>query len=256
MAEASTASWARRALVIVGHGSSSQPEGGRSVEALVETVRARGIFADVRAAFLRMGPKLPDVLDELAGRATYIVPHLAADGVVGEALSGAVAARKSIVICRATGTHPDVARIAARRLAELCARFALSADRLGVLVAGHGTSRNPDSSARARALVDALLAAGAARESAAAFIEEPPSIAEWDRLLAAADIAVVPLLMAEGRHGGSDVARLLGVEPDGTEAPFEGPFAMRGRRLWLMRPLGVDPGFADIVLARVTEADD
>jgi sirohydrochlorin cobaltochelatase len=251
MAEA----WARRALVIVGHGSSSEPEGGRSVKALVEAVRARGVFADVRAAFLRMGPKLPDVLDDLSDRATYVVPHLAADGVVGEALSGAVADRKTIVVCQATGTHPDVARIAARCLAELRARFALSADRLGVLVAGHGTSRNPNSSARARALADALLAAGAARESAAAFIEEPPSIAEWDRLLAAADVAVVPLLMAEGRHGGNDVARLLGIEPDGTETPFAGPFPARGRRLWLMRPLGVDPGFAEIVLARVAEAD-
>lgn len=251
MAEA----WARRALVIVGHGSSSEPEGGRSVEGLAEAVRARGFFADVRAAFLRTGPRLPDVLDDLSDRETYVVPHLAAEGVVGDALSGAVADRKTVVVCRATGTHPDVARIAARGLAELRARFALSIDRLGVLVAGHGTSRNPDSSARARALADALLAAGAARESAAAFIEEPPSIAEWDRLLSAADVAVVPLLMAEGRHGGNDVARLLGVEPDGTETPFAGPFPIRGRRLWLMRPLGVDPGFADIVLARVAEAD-
>ncbi len=251
MAEA----WARRALVVVGHGSSSHPDGARSVEALVEELRARRLFADVRPAFLRTAPRLADVLGQLEGRAAYVVPHLAAEGVVGEALSGAVQTRKDIVVCRATGTHPDVARIASLRLGELRASFALDSARLGVLVAGHGTTRNPESAARARAFADALVAQRAAVEAKAAFIEQPPSIGEWDRLLAAADIAVVPLLMAEGRHGGDDVARLLGVQPDGTGEPFAGPFALRGRRLWLMRPLGADLGFAEIVLARVAEAD-
>ena len=101
----------------------------------------------------------------------------------------------------------------------------------------------------------ARIAARAAGEAEAAFLEEPPTIDQWDRLLAAADIAVVPLLMAEGRHGGDDIYRLLGVAPVKTDEPFAGPFAARGRRLWLMRPLGADPAFADIVLARVAEAD-
>jgi sirohydrochlorin ferrochelatase len=251
MAEA----WARRTLVVVGHGSSGHPKGGRSVEALAEELRARRLFADVRAAFLKTTPRLAEVLDQVGERGTYVVPHLAAEGVVGEALSGAVAARKDIVICQATGTHPAVAGIAALRLGELGAAFALDAARLGVLVTGHGTPRNPDSAARARALAGALVAARAAGEAEAAFLEESPTIDQWDRLLAAADIAVVPLLMAEGRHGGDDIYRLLGIEPVKTDEPFAGPFAARGRRLWLMRPLGADPAFADIVLARVAEAD-
>lgn len=247
--------WARRALVVVGHGSSSHPEAAQSVEVLAETIRARRIFADVRAAFLRTAPHLPDVLDELGERTTYVVPHLAADGVVGAALSDRIAARKGVVICGATGTHPAVARISADRIGELCAAFALDPARLGVLVAGHGTPRNPDSARRAHALADALVAARAAGDAKAAFLEEPPSIGEWDRLLAPADIAVVPLLMAEGRHGGEDVSRRLGIEPVKTDESFAGPFAARGRRLWLLRPLGADPAFAEIVLARVAESD-
>lgn len=256
--------WIRRVLVVVGHGSPGHPEGGRSVEALAEDIRARRIFADVRAAFLKAPPHLHDVLDELGERAAYVVPHLAADGVVGKALSARVAARKDVVICGATGTHPDMARISAKRLGELCAAFALDPARLGVLVAGHGTTRNPDSARRARALADALVAARAAGDAKAAFLEEPPSIGEWDRLLAHADVAVVPLLMAEGRHGGEDVSRLLGIAPPGVDSSdepakadeaFAGPFAARGRRLWLMRPLGADPALAEIVLARVAESD-
>lgn len=241
--------------MVVGHGSSSHPDGARSVEVLVEEIRARRLFADVRPAFLKTAPRLADVLGQLKGRAAYVVPHLAAEGVVGEALSGAVQAREDIVACKATGTHPDAVRIAARRLGELRASFALDSARLGVLVAGHGTTRSPESAARARAFADALVAQRAAAEAKAAFIEESPSIGEWDRLLAAADIAVVPLLMAEGRHGGDDVSRLLGIQSARINEPFTGPFALRGRRLWLMRPLGTDPSFAEIVLARVAEAD-
>ncbi|MCC7016433.1 MAG: hypothetical protein IT564_04440 [Rhodospirillales bacterium] len=258
------AAWSRRALVLVGHGSPNHPEGARSVEALAGALRARGLFAEVRAAFLKAPPFLADVLDALGERTAYVVPHLAADGAVGgEALPSSLAERKGIVVCKATGTYSGVSAIAAARLAELRAAFALDPARFGVLVAGHGTPRNPDSAARARALAQALLAAREAREAAAAFIEEAPLIGEWDRLLASPDVAVVPLLMAEGRHGGEDIARLLGLDPDDPRLdvaeparPFAGPFASRGRRLWLLRPLGTDPAFAEIVLARVAEADD
>ena len=252
-----------RALVLVGHGSPGNPEGAHSVEALAEALRERRIFAEVRPAFLKARPFLADVLDAMRERTTYVVPHLAADGVVGsEALPRSLADRKGIVVCKATGTHPGIGEIAVARLAELRGAFALDPARLGVLVAGHGTPRNPDSAARARALARALLAERAAGEAKAAFIEEPPPIDEWDLLLAAPDIAVVPLLMAEGRHGGDDIARLLGIAPgdpklDFAESnrPFAGPFALRGRRLWLLRPLGTDPAFAEIVLARVAEAE-
>jgi sirohydrochlorin cobaltochelatase len=255
MAEA----WRRRTLVVVGHGSPSRPEGTRSVEALAENLRARRLFADVRAAFLKVPPYLTEVFGDLDDRGTYLVPHLAADGVVGEALRGALMERTNIVLCRATGTHPDVTRIAMQRLAELCSTQVLDPKRLGILVAGHGTARNPESAERAHAFAEALIAARAGIAAVAAFIEQSPSIGEWDRLLAADEIAVVPLLMAEGRHGADDVARLLGVASGAfdvsVEGPFAGPFAARGRKVWLLRPLGVDPAFADIALARVAEAD-
>lgn len=255
--------WSRRTLVLVGHGSPGHPEGARSVEVLAEALQERRIFAEVRAAFLKAPPFLADVLDGLPSLPAYVVPHLAAEGVVGgEALPRSLADRTGFVVCKATGTHPGVSGIAAGRLASLRATFALDPARLGVLVAGHGTPRNPDSAARAQALAQALRAARQACEAEAAFIEEPPLIGEWDRLLAAPDIAVVPLLMAEGRHGGDDVARLLGIEPDDPQLdfaernrPFAGPFAFKGRRLWLLSPLGTDPAFAEIVLARVAEAD-
>ncbi len=251
------------ALVIVGHGAAGEPASRDSVEKLADEIRGRGLFAEVRAAFIRIPPLLPDVLAALRGRKIYVVPHLAADGVVGgEALPAALQdSTGEIVVCQASGTHPGAARIAARRLAELRAAHGLDRARLGVLVVGHGTPRNPDSAARARNLADSLKAPGSA-QAEAAFIEEPPLIGDWDRLLSAPDIAVVPLLMAEGRHGGGDVARMLGIaandpawaEPrDGRNV--SGPFALRSRRVWLLRPLGTDPAFAEIILARVAEME-
>ena len=122
-------------------------------------------------------------------------------------------------------------------------------------VAAQAPSDFRDSAARARALAESLKALGACAAAAAAFIEEPPRVNEWDQLLAAPDIAVVPLLMAEGRHGGADIARLLGIELAKTNESLAGPFALKGRRLWLLKPLGTDPAFAEIVLARVAEAE-
>lgn len=250
-------------LVIVGHGAAGQPASRHSVEALAAVLSRRGLFADVRAAFLKVPPFLADVLESVQDRKVCVVPHLSAEGVVGaEALPAAL--RESgdrIVVCKASGTHPDVARLAARRVDELCAVAALDPARLGILVAGHGTPRNPDSATRVRALADALKTSGAA--TAAALIEEPPLIDQWDRLLVQPDIAVIPLLMAEGRHGGGDVARMLGIGENDPglsalkeEKPFAGPFALKGRRVWLLRPLGTDPAFADIILARASEAED
>lgn len=245
-------------LVVVGHGAASQPASRRSVEALATLLSRRGLFADVRAAFLKVSPFLADVVESVKDRKIYIVPHLAAEGVVGaEALPAALGKRGyRIVVCKASGTHPDVVRLAARQVDRLRAAAALDPARLGILVAGHGTPRNPDSARRVRALADGLKAA-----AAAVLIEEPPLIGQWDRLLAQPDIVVVPLLMAEGRHGGGDVARMLGIgENDpGLDALkegklFAGPFALKGRRVWLLRPLGTDPAFADIILARVNEA--
>ena len=251
------------ALVIVGHGAAGEPASRDSVETLANEIRGRGLFADVRAAFIRIPPLLPDVLAPLRGRRIYVVPHLAADGVVGgEALPAALQdSTGEIVVCQASGTHPGAAKIAVRRLAELQAAQGLDQPRLGVLIAGHGTPRNPDSAARARNLADSLKASGNA-QAEAAFIEEPPLIGDWDRLLSAPDIAVVPLLMAEGRHGGGDVARMLGIAANDPALaalkggkPFAGPFALRGRQVWLLRPLGTDPAFADIILARVAEME-
>jgi sirohydrochlorin ferrochelatase len=247
-------------LVVVGHGAASEPASRDSTENLARDIARRGLFAQVRAAFLRIPPLLPDVLDELKGHKIFVVPHLAGEGVVGDealakALRGSVG---DIVVCKASGTHADVPALAARRIRELCATAAIDPARIGILAAGHGTFRNPDSGLRVRALAEALRSVSA---TAAAFIEERPLIGEWDRLLPQSDIVVVPLLMAEGRHGGSDVARMLGIgEGDSgwgvfrAGKPFAGPFGLKGRRVWLLRPLGTDPAFADIVLARVVEA--
>ncbi|MBM3566413.1 MAG: hypothetical protein FJX42_09920, partial [Alphaproteobacteria bacterium] len=233
-----------------------------STETLAREIARRDLFSEARAAFLKIPPFLPDVLGGLKGRKVFVVPHLAGEGVVGaDALPKALRGISGdVVVCKASGTHAEVPRLAARRVGELCAESGIESRTVGILVAGHGTPRNPDSGARVRALAGALAASGAA--TAAAFIEEPPLIGEWDRLLPQPDIVVVPLLMAEGRHGGSDVSRMLGISASDpgpaalkAGAPYAGPFALKGRRLWLLRPLGADPAFADIVLARVAEAD-
>ncbi len=262
------APWRDAALVIVGHGSASNPAGRQATEAHVEALAGRGLFATVRAAFVKEAPALAEVLAETGAAVVYVVPYLAYDGYIAgtvipreAGLSGPVTVRgdQRIHLCAAAGSHPLIAEAMAERIDRMMAAENLAAAETGVLLIAHGSGRS-DAGARATAaLAEQLTGLGVGAEIHAVYLEQEPRVGDWAAVTTAANVIAVPLLMAEGQHGADDVPALLGlgggVVTDRDDAPASGPYPAQDRRLWLCPPMGAEAAIAEAILARVAEAD-
>jgi sirohydrochlorin ferrochelatase len=107
-----------------------------------------------------------------------------------------------------------------------------------LVIAAHGTSRDPDSGVAAREHARRIASGGRFAGAEAGYLDEPPSL---EGLLAgrAARYAVgVGLFADAGPHGAGDAAQPFLADPDTAYAG----------------PLGPDPALAEIVLRRAQEA--
>jgi sirohydrochlorin cobaltochelatase len=262
------ATWRDAALVIVGHGSASNPAGRRVTETHVEALAGRDLFAAVRAAFVKEAPTLAEVLAETRAAVVYVVPYLAYDGYIARTviprqagLSGPVTERdgRRILLCAPVGSHPLIAEAVAGRIDRVMAADGLAATDTDVLLIAHGSERS-DAGLRATAeLGERLAGLGVACAIHAVFLEQAPRVSDWAAVTGAANVITVPLLMADGQHGAEDVPALLGLEGvmgdgDGADAAA-GPYPAAGRRLWLCPPMGAEAVVVEAILARVAEAD-
>lgn len=231
-------------LVAVAHGS-RDPRSAATVHALLDVVRSRDPSLDVRAAFLDLSaPRLPDVL-----AAVHADGH--DDAVVVPLLLGrAYHARVDIpgAVARAVHRFPRLwVRIADvlgpdRRLdsvafGRLVAAGADPTDtRLGVVLAGAGSSHAPANAAVARVAAGWNWPAVAAF-AAAADPDVPTAIAAL-RAAGARRIAVGSWFLAPGLLPDRVTRLALAAEPDALVA----------------QPLGAAAEVADIVLSRYAEA--
>ena len=266
MAEAAT--WAAdAALVVVGHGSALNPLSSRATLDHVEKIRRLGLFAEVRAAFWKEKPFLGEVLDGVSQPRVFVVPNLACKGyITGEVipramgLTGPVTERRGqrIHLADPVGTHPLIAATIAERAGALIASGGLEASDTCVLLIGHGSARNRQSSIQTQAVADAL---GLAVDTRTAFLEHPPLVQDWPGDIAAANVIAMPFMISNGLHGAEDIPALLGIKPapgdmermaaDGTPA---GPYSIGGRKLWYCRAVGSEPVVADIMVDQAKAA--
>jgi CbiX. len=88
-------------------------------------------------------------------------------------------------------------------------------------------------------------------------MEEPPLIAEWDKLTGAPNVVVVPFFVSDGLHTFEDIPALLGIEDSAVssnECLSSGgvfranPHRLHGRSLYYARAIGTDAGFADAII--------
>ena len=68
-------------LVIAGHGTEQNDNSRKSIERQVELIRARGEYADVRAAFMEEEPRIADVYSVATTRNIVMVPFFISDGL-------------------------------------------------------------------------------------------------------------------------------------------------------------------------------
>ena len=152
------------ALVIIGHGSSISPNSSLATTLQGNEIRRRNLFAEVHEAFWKEAPFLGDVLDDVAAPRVFVVPNLACRGYITSdviprtmGLTGRVTERigrhghQTVILCNPVGTNPRIAKVVAGRAESIVTEFGLAAEETCLMLVGHGSKRNAQSSIQTQA---------------------------------------------------------------------------------------------------------
>ena len=257
------------ALLIVGHGSTQNPDSSPPTHQHAESIRARGIFGEVACAFWKEQPGLREAAWLFDKPVVYVVPNFISEGYFTTnviprelELTGAVTRKSDGSIwkyCEPVGSHARMTELLLRR-ARAVAPDANERD-TSLLIVGHGTGLNDNSAVAAKEQVNRLRDCADYAEVVSAYMEEEPLVSKWDKLTTAPNVVVVPFFISDGLHSYQDIPVLLGLEHEPTAAASqqkifrENPRELRGRRLYYASAIGTEPLFADVILDQVAAFD-
>lgn len=263
------------ALLIAAHGSPNSRGGRTATRKIAQTITAMDMFAEVSVGFLTEKPFIADVLQSLDAPEIYVVPNMAANGYVTTrklpdalGLTGRVTerigpkGRQRVFLSEPVGTHPLVSRIIANRVKGVISSLALDEDETALIVVGHGSTKSRESFMRTESVANELGAFGVNISIVTAYLEEAPFVKDWSDLTDAQTVIFSPFLISDGFHGSQDIPLAIGFNPN--DAKFQDTLNQRlinetaqdGRRILYIPPLGDDVDMADIVLARVRQAQN
>lgn len=115
-----------------------------------------------------------------------------------------------------------------------------------LLLVGHGSHLNPDSSEPTHTLVAALRASGEFDRVSAAFWKEEPSLTRALDAITDPEVIVVPIFISTGYFTRTVIPR---------EMRLAGPLTLRdGQRIHYTAPVGTHPKLADVIIERAREA--
>lgn len=260
------------ALLIVGHGSTVNPDSSAPSLAQAAAIRARGIFGEVACAFWKEEPSLRDALllfHEPEIREVYVVPNFISEGYFTQTvipreleLEGRRTLRADGQVwkyCEPVGNHPTVTELLLRRAREVAPEAPEAETTL--LIVAHGTALNDNSAVAAKREVEKISALGGYSSVQNAYMEEAPLIADWPSLTSTPHVVVVPFFISDGLHSYEDIPELLGIEEEKDYAPNrrrifpKGPHRLHGRTLYYASAIGTDPKFAEIILEQTAAFD-
>jgi sirohydrochlorin cobaltochelatase len=257
----------RSGLLLLGHGSTENPDSSTPTLEHAEELRSRALFAEVRCAFWKEEPgfALADYLFD--SEEIYVVPNFISEGYFTReviprelGLSGPSTRRhgKTFHYCDPVGIHPAMTRLLAGRAREIAPEVV--PEETALVIVGHGTALNAKSTEAIKVQVDRLREAGVPYGHILdAYMEEAPFVADWDRLTDRPNVIVVPFFIADGLHSYQDIPVLLGIESAPTAAAScrevfrHNPVHLRGRSLWYSRSIGTDPSLVEVILDQIAE---
>ena len=260
------------ALLIVGHGSTVNPDSSRPSLDQGAAIRERGIFREVACCFWKEEPSLRDALlffDEPNIREVYVVPNFISEGYFTQTvipreleLEGRLTTRPNGQIwkyCGPVGNHPAMTELLLWRAQTIAPGVPPAATTL--LIVGHGTALNDNSAIAAKREVEKIRARGYYASVQNAYMEEAPLVSDWARLTDTPNVVVVPFFISDGLHSYQDIPVLLGIEPGPTAAASQrtifrrNPHHLQGRALYYANAIGTEPQFAEIIVEQATAFD-
>ncbi len=257
------------ALLIVGHGSTQNPDSSTPYFDHAEEIRSRGIFGEVHCCFWKEEPAMTEVDYLIDAEEVYVVPDFISEGYFTQEiiprelrLTGPTTTRggKTFHYCPPVGIHPSMTGLLLRRARETAPDVDPGATTL--IITGHGTSLNDNSTKAIHDQVELIARSDAGFAAVrAAFMEQEPFVAQWDGISPTPNVIVVPFFIADGLHSFQDIPVLLGIEPEVGPAASQrevfrhNPHELRGKRLYYTSAIGTERLIADVILDQVRDFD-
>lgn len=236
--------WPDDALLLVAHGATRFADAGRLLHDHAQVLRAQRRFAEVSVGLLNGQPAAVEALAALVPHVVHVVPFFMEQGwFVREAIPRTLGEGHGheLRYHQPVGVHPNMAQLAAARAQRV---LGAGAARFAVLLVGHGSARSPGRPMALHRHVQALSAARIFAQVRAAFLEEPPLVADALREWRALPVAVLGWFAGEGGHVREDLPALLSAE----RAARGGA----GARLLDLGVIADDPAMPRIILDQVT----
>ena len=247
----------RAALLIVGHGSTVNPDSSVPTWNHAAEIRRREIFAEVACCFWKEEPSLRDArffFQDQAIEEVFVVPNFISEGYFTQTvipreleLDGRLTSRANGQVwnyCQPVGSHPMMTELLMQRAHEIAPNA--PENETSLLIVAHGTQLNDNSAVAAKREVHKIRALNRYAAVLNVYMEEAPLVADWDKLAESPNVIVVPFFVSDGLHSYEDIPQLLGIEP--TE---KNPHRLRGRSLYYARSIGTEPRFADVIIEQV-----
>ena len=256
------------ALLIVGHGSTENPDSSYPTYLHALTLRRQGCFGEVQCCFWKEQPSMREVLYAIESDEVYIVPNFISEGYFTQQiipreleLTGPVTRRGNRILkyCQPVGNHSKMSALLLNRAREIAA--GVPPERSSLVIVGHGTHFNENSSKAAQRQVEHLQRETDYAEVLNLYMEESPHVADWETLTSCENVIVVPFFIADGLHSYQDIPVLLGVEGSPGVAASQreyfrkNPHRIKNRLLYYSGAIGTDPLMADVILDQVVAFD-
>jgi sirohydrochlorin cobaltochelatase len=258
----------KSSLVLVGHGSTLNPDSSAPTFQHADEIVRRGRFAEVYCSFWKEEPSLREVLRMVEGDDIYVVPNFISEGYFTEIvipreleLAGPVTHRsgKTIKYCEPVGNDPRMVDLLLHRAREAARN--VPPEKTSLLIVGHGTSLSEKSAEAAKSQARTIREKAFYAEVSEAYMEEAPFIADWRKNTVQPNVVVVPFFIADGLHSYQDIPVLLGIEVAPTAAASQqevfrrNPYHLDGRALYYASAIGTEPLMADVILDTIDRFD-
>ena len=269
------------ALVLIGHGTTLNPNSSAPVVQHAAELRRRRLFGAVREAFWKQEPNVVEVGGTLDFARIFYVPVFMSEGFFSEEVipralgfegtGGSAGARgkcsgdKALFYCKPVGTHESMTRVILDRAQEVVKQFpfprAPKPKETTLIIAAHGTEQNEKSRMAAERQVNLIRGLDLYAGVQAVFLDEEPRIPSCFDVAQTRNMVVVPFFISDGLHVTEDIPVLLG-EPERVvqqrlktaQPTWRNPSEKKGKLVWYSGSVGTDPLMVEVILDRVREA--
>ena len=257
------------ALVVIGHGSTENPDSSEPTHRHIGEIRRRGVFGEAVPAFWKEEPGMREVWAMIDAEDVYVVPNFISEGYFTTeviprelGLDGRTTriGSRTVKYCDPVGIHPSMTKLLLHRAAEVAP--GLTPESCSLLIVGHGTNLNARSREAIEEQVRIIRDDGPGYALVLeTFMEEAPFIKDWDALTTTPNVIVVPFFISDGLHSFQDIPVLLGIDEEPGIAASQrevfrhNPHHLRGRNLYFASAIGTDPLMADVILDQVAHFD-